>query len=169
MEILLEQPQDFNEIRKVNIAAFGRENEADLVERLRTTTSTLSFVAVESNCIVGHIFYSPVEIEGECAPDCLMLGLAPMAVLPEYQRQGIGTMLLRKSLEEIARSPYRGIVVLGYPEYYPRFGFVTAREKGLQCEYDVPDEVFMVLELENGALEGCRGTVKYHPEFSSVS
>ncbi|MBE9008289.1 N-acetyltransferase [Fortiea sp. LEGE XX443] len=166
MEIRAEKPEDVTAVRKVNIAAFKRENEADLVDQLRGVASTFSFVAVESEQIVGHIFYSPVEIEGECADNLFILGLAPIAVLPDYQRQGIGSLLIQHSLKECDRLGCKAVVVLGYPEYYPKFGFVPAKEKGLRCEYTVPDEAFMVLELENGALDGCSGTVKYRFEFS---
>ena len=168
MEVRIETTEDFEAIRAVNIAAFGRENEANLVAQLRLAASTLSFVAVQAEQVVGHIFFSPVSVEGKCPKDILMLGLAQMAVLPEYQRQGIGSLLIPHSLKACAESGWHAVVVLGHPEYYPRFGFVPAREKELKCEYGVPDEVFMILELESRVLQGCRGTVKYRPEFISV-
>lgn len=168
MEVRAEKPEDVEAVRRVNLAAFGRESEADLVEQLRGISSTFSFVAVESEQIVGHIFYSPVEIEGKCADDVFILGLAPVAVLPTYQRQGIGSLLIQHSLEECTRLGFKAVVVLGYPQYYPRFGFIPAKEKGLRCEYTVPNEAFMVLELESGALEGCVGTVKYRSEFNKL-
>ncbi|MBF2050254.1 MAG: GNAT family N-acetyltransferase [Leptolyngbya sp. IPPAS B-1204] len=165
MDIRAERAEDISAVHKVNMAAFERENEADLVDRLRSVASTVSFVAVEFEQIVGHIFYSPVEIEGECADNLFILGLAPLAVLPEHQRQGIGASLIRHSVEECARLGCKAVVVLGHPEYYPKFGFVPAKEKGLRCEYAVPDEAFMVLELARGALKGCSGIVKYRSEF----
>jgi putative acetyltransferase len=168
MEIRAEKAEDASAIRCVNIAAFGRSGEADLVDRLRSVASTLSFVAEESGQIVGHIFYSPVEIEGKSSERLLILGLAPLAVLPAYQHQGIGTLLIQHSLEECVHLGSKAIVVLGHPEYYPRFGFTPAKEKGLRCEYSVPEEVFMVLELEVSALEGCQGTVKYRSEFKDL-
>ncbi|WP_088891387.1 GNAT family N-acetyltransferase [Leptolyngbya ohadii] len=189
MEIRAERPEDIPGIRQVNIEAFDRVNEANLVDRLREATFTVSFVAIESEQeterIVGHIFYSPVEIVGDdgnplrsllpCSPSSSLsftppplLGLAPMAVLPEYQRRGIGSQLIRHSLAECDRLGYKAIVVLGHPEYYPKFGFVPAKEKGLRCEYPVPDEVFMVLELEQGTLEGCSGLIRYRSEFNEV-
>jgi putative acetyltransferase len=168
MEIRAERPEDFEAIRNVNIAAFGRDDEANLVDRLRLATSTLSFVAVQAQQIVGHIFFSPVLIEGKPPQHSFILGLAPVAVLPNMQRHGIGSLLIQHGLKECAQSGCSAVVVLGHPEYYPRFGFAPAREKGLQCEYSVPDEAFMVLELQSGALQGCSGTVKYRPEFASV-
>lgn len=88
MQIRVEQPEDIAAVRSVNMAAFGRSSEADLVDRLRDVTPIVSFVAVADQQIVGHIFYSPVAIEGDCPAHLLVLGLAPMAVLPQYQRQG---------------------------------------------------------------------------------
>jgi putative acetyltransferase len=90
-----------------------------------------------------------------------------MAVLPEYQRQGIGSRLVREGLEECRRMGCDVVVVVGHPGYYPRFGFAPASRKGLRCEYPVPDEVFMVAELKPDALRG-RGLVKYRPEFGGV-
>lgn len=165
MEIRAEQPEDLKEIHAVNVAAFGRENEANLVDQLRGINNTISFVAIESEQIVGHIFFSPVAISGECSEQLIVLGLAPLAVLPQYQRQGIGSLLIKHSLEKCTDLGCKALVVLGYPEYYSRFGFISAKEKGLKCEYPVPDDVFMVLELQNGALDGCRGIVKYRLEF----
>jgi putative acetyltransferase len=165
MDIRAERAEDISAVHKVNVAAFERENEADLVDRLRSVALTFSFVAVEFEQIVGHIFYSPVEIEGECADNLFILGLAPIAVLPEHQRKGIGASLIQASLEECARLRCKAVVVLGHPEYYPKFGFVPAKKKGLRCEYTVPDEAFMVLELESGALKECSGAVKYRSEF----
>ena len=166
MYIRTEKPEDLEAVRQVNIAAFGRENEANLVDRLRGIASTFSFVAVQSDRIVGHILFSLVAVEGKCSRNLSILGLAPLAVLPNYQRQGIGTLLIRQGLKECARSGFNAVVVLGHPDFYSRFGFIPASRKSLKCEYDVPDEAFMVLELESGALEDCSGTVKYRSEFS---
>ncbi|MEG4249520.1 N-acetyltransferase [Microcoleus sp. Pol10D4] len=166
MDIRIEKLEDLEAVRNINIAAFGRQNEANLVDRLRGIASTFSFVAVQSDRIVGHIFFSPVVVEGKCSRNLSIQGLAPVAVLPEYQRQGIGTLLIQEGLKECGRSGVQAVVVLGHPDFYPRFGFIPASRKSLKCEYDVPDEAFMVLELESGALQDCSGTVKYRSEFS---
>ena len=166
MYIRTEKPEDLEAVRQVNIAAFGRENEANLVEKLRGIASTFSFVVLPSDRIVGHIFFSPVVVEGKCSRNLSIVGLAPLAVLPNYQRQGIGTLLIRQGLKECGRSGFQAVVVLGHPDFYSRFGFIPASRKSLGCEYDVPDEAFMVLELKSGALQDCRGTVKYRSEFS---
>lgn len=167
MEVRAEQPEDIPAIHQVNLAAFGQDAEADLVDRLRKVTSTLSFVAVVADKVVGHIFFSPVTVAGEC-PDLTILGLAPLAVLPDYQRQGIGSALVQQGLAECDRRGVKAVVVVGDPVYYSRFGFIPSREKGLSCEYDVPDDAFRVLELATDGLAGCAGTVKYHPEFDQL-
>lgn len=91
-----------------------------------------------------------------------------MAVLPEFQKRGIGTLLVEAGLAECRKAQYDFVVVLGHPEYYPRFGFVPASRYGIKCEYPVPDEVFMLIELRAGALQGRHGIVKYEPEFDEV-
>jgi putative acetyltransferase len=168
MEVRSEKPQDLEAIRRVNIAAFGRVGEADLVDQLRGIRPTFSFVAVKSSQIVGHLFFSPVEVVGKCVDNFPILGLAPLAVLPEYQRQGIGAMLIHYGMEECTRLGFKAVVVLGSPAYYPLLGFTPAKEKRLRCEYSVPDEAFMVLELESGALARCVGIVRYRPEFNKL-
>ncbi len=160
-----EAAADIPAVHRVNELAFGRPGEADLVDALRAAARPyISLVAVDEGRVVGHIFFSPVTLEGE---DSAILGLAPMAVLPEAQRRGIGSRLVRAGLEECRRIGCDAVVVLGHPEYYPRFGFVPASRKGLRCEYPVPDEVFMVTELRPNALSR-QGLVKYRPEFARV-
>jgi putative acetyltransferase len=166
--IRAENAEDIPAVRRVNELAFGRPNEAALVDALRAAANPqVSLVAVENGQVVGHIFFSPVLIESEDSTSSA-LGLAPMAVLPEYQRQGVGSQLVREGLRECQHVGCKVVVVLGHPEYYPRFGFIPASQKGLRSEYPVPDEVFMVAELEPGALGGQRGLVKYRPEFDEV-
>lgn len=163
-----ETEADQDAVRLLNERAFGQPNEAALVDALRKTARPqVSLVAEMNGQVVGHIFFSPVTIESE-ASVFPALGLAPMAVLPEFQNQGIGSELVRRGLKECQSINQDIVVVLGHPDYYPRFGFVPAHQKGLKCEYPVPDEVFMVVELREGALAGRKGLVKYRPEFSSV-
>jgi putative acetyltransferase len=164
-----ETPNDYSAVRRVNEAAFGRPEEARLVDALREEASPfISLVADEDGRVVGHIFFSPVMIKEEEAGSTVALGLAPMAVLPEFQKRGVGSLLVREGLKESLRLGHEVVVVLGHPEYYPRFGFTQAKQKGLSCEYPVPDEAFMVAELRPGALEGRRGLVKYHAAFNKV-
>ena len=163
-----EHPGDLAAIRFVNERAFGTSAEADLVDTLRARQKVvLSLVAVLDGRVVGHILFSPAAIEsgGELFP---VVTLAPMAVLPEYQRKGVGSLLVSTGLEELRRAGYDCVVVLGHPEYYPRFGFVPVSKHGIRCEFDVPDEAFMVIELRPGALHGRAGVVRYQPEFKDV-
>jgi len=166
--IRAEKADDFGAVRRVNERAFESDAEATLVDKLRAACrQQVSLVAVEDNRVVGHIFFSPVSIESEDSTSAAM-GLAPMAVLPEYQRRGIGSRLVREGLKECQRLGFDVAVVLGHPEYYPRFGFVPASRRGLRCEYDVPKEAFMVAELKPGALGERTGLAKYRPEFAEV-
>jgi putative acetyltransferase len=166
--ILHERPEDANAIRFVLEEAFGQSIEADLVDALRRRGAlTLSLVALREDEVVGHIVFSPVTIESpESRFDAI--GLGPMAVLPPYQGKGIGSQLVRIGLEQCRQAGHEIVVVLGHPDFYGRFGFVPTRHRGLHCEFDVPDGVFMVMELRQGALAGRGGLVKYQPEFTSV-
>src|SRR5512139_231714 len=140
-----EMPCDIPAIHRINELAFAQPNEALLVVALRRAAGTyLSLVAEQDGQLVGHILFTEVRVESD-AGSWAALGLAPMAVLPEYQRQGIGSQLVRSGLNACARDGHTVVVVLGHPTYYPRFGFVPAVTKGLRCEYPVPDEAFMVV------------------------
>jgi putative acetyltransferase len=173
-----ETEADVSAVRRLNELAFGRTEEASLVDALRAAAHPhVSLVAVEDGEVVGHIFFSPVSIEPDdsvstqaaaAAGGAAAMGLAPMAVLPQRQNRGIGSQLIREGLRACRSLGCEVVVVLGHPEYYPRFGFVPASRVGLRSEYDVPDEVFMATELAAGALEGMRGLVKYHPAFGEV-
>lgn len=163
-----EELGDIRAIRHVNERAFDQENEANIIEKLRKRSAlTISLVAVQDDEIVGHIAFSPAIIAAE-GSNFGAIALAPMAVLPAYQRKGIGLQMVRVGLEECRRLGHEIIVVLGHPDYYPRFGFVPAMPKGIGCEFEVPEEAWMILELQEGALAGRRGKVRFQPEFSEV-
>jgi len=162
-----EKPEDIPAIYRVNKAAFGRESEAVLVNKLRGRGALiLSMVAVETNDIVGHIAFVPISIDG--CPSGEGITLAPLAVLPACQRKGIGSKLVKAGLEECKRLGYRFVVLVGHPEYYPRFGFVQAKSRGLICEYEAPDPAWMVAELQESALTGKQGKVTFPPEFAEA-
>lgn len=145
--------------------AFGRAAEANLVDALRRNgKAKISLVAEDNGRVIGHILFSEVTLEGQLTG----IGLAPMAVSPERQNEGIGSRLVEEGLKQCRQTVYPFAVVLGHPEFYPRFGFVPASRFGVKSEYDVRDEVFMALELEKGSLAGFAGIVRYQPEFNEV-
>ena len=164
-----ERPEDTSRVRHVNELAFGQPAEADLVERLRQAcTDSLSLVA-EDDAVVGHILFTPVVVES-AGRRISGMGLAPMAVLPDRQRQGIGSQLVRRSLDILRERGCPFVVVVGHPEYYPRFGFVPASTRGLASQWEgVPDAVFMVLLLDARAMAGVSGVAKYREEFNEVA
>ena len=166
MYVRFEQPGDIEKIREVNLQAFETETEANLVDALRNTdVELISLVAEENGEVIGHILFSPVALAGGLR----IMGLAPMAVLPDRQSKGVGTKLVNAGLQACEDAGYEAVVVLGHAGYYPRFGFVPSVNFGIKSEYDVPPELFMVKELRKGALKGAAGTVKYHPAFNQVT
>ncbi len=167
MLIRAEKENDQAAVYQVNAAAFETPAEAELVETLRAYAQPLiSLVAEVEEAIVGHILFSPVCVSTDT--ELKMMGLAPMAVAPAHQRRGIGAALVRAGLERCKALKCSAVVVLGHPEYYPRFGFLSASRFGLCCEYNVPDEVFLALELQPGALADTTGMVQYHTAFRNV-
>lgn len=165
--IRAETGRDREAVHALNAAAFGRDEEAKLVDLLRERAQPLiSVVAEEGEALVGHIMFTPVSLAGHGA---LIMGLAPMAVEPSRQRAGIGSALVRAGLERCKALGAAAAVVLGHPGFYPKFGFLPAARFGLASEYDVPPEVFMALELQPGALRGASGTVRYHAAFREVA
>jgi putative acetyltransferase len=163
-----ETPADAPAIFHVHQRAFGRDNEARLVNKLRGENAiTLSLAAQMDEAIVGHILFSPVTIR-DSETEWQALGLGPVAVLPEFQNQGIGSKLIRAGLAELKMRGHGVVIVLGHAEYYPRFGFQPTQPFGIRWEIDVPAEVFMLTELTPGALRGRRGVVRYHPAFADV-
>lgn len=166
MRIRAELPGDYPGVREINAAAFGRDAEAKLVEMLREQASpVVSLVAEDDGALVGHVLFSPVSLPGI---EGLAMGLAPMAVAPRRQRLGIGSALVKAGLAHCKELGAVAVVVLGHPEFYPKFGFSPAERFGLKCEYDVPAEAFMAIELHARALRGVSGTVKYHAVFSQL-
>jgi putative acetyltransferase len=160
-----EQIEDAAPIRAVHCAAFPTDAEARLVDCLRTSgRARVSLVAEVDGLVIGHVVFSPVSV---VAPSgCTHgLGLAPVAVLPDHQRGGVGSALIRVGLAACRRQGCAFVVVLGHPDYYPRFGFRRASDVGLGNEYGA-DKAFMVLELQPCSLPPEGGLVKYGPEFA---
>lgn len=179
MLIRPEQPVDLAGIGEIHRRAFGRDEEADLVDRLRAASDVdpaLSLVAEHDGALVGHVLFPRIEIRADAPPSPAIersetglqtpaLALAPMAVVPEYQRRGVGTALVQEGLSACRKRGHGVVVVLGHPEYYPRFGFQPASRFEIRAPIAVPDDAFMVLALSPAALEGVRGVVRYPPAF----
>ncbi len=162
-----EQPGDEAAIRELVTAAFEGPDEATLVDALRACGDpVISVVAEQDASVVGHAMLSIVVAEE--APDKKLLGLAPMATRPDLQRQGVGSKLLPFALELAKAQGFEAVIVLGHADYYPRFGFAPASTFGIRSEYDVPDNVFMALELVPGALASVTGVVRYHRAFAEL-
>jgi len=150
-------------VRLVNEAAFGGSEEAELVEKLHADGEVLlSLVAELDGRVVGHILFSRMWVDTASGP-LAAAALAPMAVLPGYQRRGMGGGLVRSGLERLRSRGEAIVIVVGHPEYYPRFGF--SREAAAGIESPFAPEAFMVLELKSGALDGVRGRVRYPAAF----
>lgn len=166
IQIREECPADIGDIRDINQRAFGQDQEGNIVDALRSNgASLLSLVATVNDRLVGHIMYSPISVSSEI----LGAALGPMAVLPEYQRQGIGSELIEAGNQQLKAAGYPFIIVVGHPNYYPRFGFRPASAHGITCEWDLPDDVFLLLVLDPIKMEGVYGPAKYRHEFSSVT
>lgn len=167
MLIRPERDDDYAAVHALNVSAFESSAEARLVARLRREAdSVVSLVAEVDGTVVGHIVFTPVTLARH--PRLRMMGLAPMAVAPTHQRQGIGSALVRSGLERCGESGFGAVVVLGHPDFYPRFGFRPGVSFGLACEYDAPSEAFMAMELQLNYLVGASGTVSYHAAFADV-
>ena len=164
VSVRLEEPADEAGVRETNEEAFGTPLEARLVDALRGSPGSISLVATTDDRVVGHILFTPVTIEPTA--NVRIAGLAPMSVRRMYQRRGVGGRLIQAGLEECRRQGFAAVVLVGHPAYYPRFGFVPAHTYGLECEFPVPQDAFMVRELDAGALGGVGGVVRYRPEFA---
>jgi len=163
-----EKERDYSGIDEVNERAFGQTNEGALIRKLRATDRfipELSLIAEAQGQIIGHILFFPIEIRGDSGifPS---LALAPMSVLPEFQKQGIGSRLVQEGLKRAARLGFTSVIILGHAEYYPRFGFLKASRWSIQAPFEVLDEVFMALELVPDGLRDVRGTVVYPAELN---
>jgi putative acetyltransferase len=168
MRIRTAHVEDSAGIRAVNVSAFGTSAEADLVDALcERAAPIVSLVAEDEGAIVGHILFTPMTLDAD--RELNVMGLAPMAVVAGRQRQGIGAALVHAGLEECWQLGAAAVAVLGHPEYYPRFGFLPASKFGLTSHYDVPDDVFMIVEGWRGALAGKHGLLRYHPAFAELN
>ncbi len=160
-----EQPQDIEEIREVNVQAFGQSEEADIIDALRRNCSNLlSLVAIKEDHVVGHILFSPATLD-EHNKVVNGMALGPMAVRPDLQRQGIGSDLVQTGIKELKNRRCPFVILLGHSQFYPRFGFESASRRGILCEWEAPEEAFMILVLNEPDMDGVTGLARYRPEF----
>jgi predicted N-acetyltransferase YhbS len=170
LEIRQGQVADYEFTENVVKLAFANAEHSDkkeheLVSRIRKSSSfipELSLVATnkDNGSILGHILLSRIKISNTES-----LALAPVSVLPEYQNKGVGGLLITAALKEAKELGYNSVVVLGHPEYYPKFGFKKASRWGIKAPFEVPDEAFMAIELKDSALSGNSGVVEYPSVF----
>ena len=168
LKIRPESDRDYEEIAKVNDLAFDRDNESKLIKSIRNSDRfipELSLVAELDNKIVGHIMFSYIDLAYE--QTVKVLALAPIAVLPKYQHQGIGSLLVKTGLEKAKRMQAPMVVVLGEPEFYHRFEFKPASKYSIDSPFDIPDEYFMVKFLTDED-RNYSGKIKYPAAFSEV-
>jgi predicted N-acetyltransferase YhbS len=170
--ISTERPEDYEEVIKLTDLAFkdmpfSSHKEGELVSKLRKGVNfveELSIVAKLNNKIIGHILFTKLNIkDGEKLYETIEL--APVSVLPEYQRKGIGSKLINEGIERAKKLGFKSVIVVGHPEYYPKFGFEPAAKYNLKSSIDVPSEVFMAMELVEDGLKDVKGTVIYPEEF----
>ncbi|MGN7383156.1 GNAT family N-acetyltransferase [Paenibacillus sp. SAFN-117] len=169
-----ERPEDYKITESVVQNAFANmehsdKKEHELVSRIRETDGfipDLSLVAVNENNkeIVGHILLSAIKIvEGNQIAESL--ALAPVSVLPDYQNKSIGRLLILEALHKAKELGHPSVIVMGHPEYYPKFGFQRASLWSIKAPFEVPDEAFMAIELREGSLEHVSGVVEYPSVF----
>ncbi len=166
-----EHEADIPAIDELYRSAFAEDTETKLVTLLRNSDAfipQLSLVAEVNGNIAGHILFTKISIEGNGGKAASSLALAPMAVLPKYQKKGIGSKIINHGLQKAKELGYTSVIVVGHEDYYPRFGFAPAGKWHISCPFDVPANVFMALELENGSLANAAGVVKYDQAFYKV-
>jgi len=165
-----ELKEDYSRIKAINNQAFGQEDESRLVEKLRKRDQfipELSLVAETNETVIGHILFYPVKINSSNQKHTT-LSLGPMSVPPEYQKKGIGGMLINEGLKRAKDFRFRSVIVVGHPEYYPKFGFTKASKWSIKVPFEVPDEVFMALEIVEGELQDKSGIIEYPAEFMEM-
>ncbi|WP_337912957.1 N-acetyltransferase [Paenibacillus arenosi] len=166
MIIRVETPQDYAQVYALHDMAFNnKDEESALVERIRTSDTfvpELSLVAVEGEEIIGHVLLSKAHVVTPSGSKQEVLALAPIGVKPSHQKYGVGSKLIVEGIKRATELAYPLVLLIGHPDYYPKFGFVPARSHGLDLkQFPVPDHVFMVRELQEGQLGTIQGELQY--------
>ena len=169
IKIREEKAEDYDAVREINDKAFGQVEEGRIVDKIREACEEIiSLVAVEGEKVVGHIFFSPTEITHN-GKTIKGMGLAPMAVHPDYQNKGIGSALVMEGIKRVEETSCPFVIVLGHDKYYPRFGFETASMYSIKPQWDgVPDEAFMIMILDKEIMAGVSGVATYRKEFDEA-
>ncbi len=167
-----ERPEDIKRIRFINQQAFGRPEEAQVVDRVREQGGVIfSLVASIEEQMVGHILFSTMTLEQDREVVDHVVALGPVAVLPEFQKQAVGSTLIWWGLKQCESAGHQLVFLVGHPSYYPRFGFVPAQPLGFTCAYlsdEGPNDHFMLYELQPNASQDTQGFVRFHPAFDGV-
>ena len=169
-KISIEQPIYYDAIDEINNLAFGQPQETGLIRSLRKLNDyipELSLIAFNDDDAIGHILFFPIVIISDDR-EFQTLSLAPMAVVPEYQNKGMGGELVRHGLSQANKLGFNSVLVLGHPNYYPRFGFEKAGKWNIKCPWEAPDEAWMAIELKAGALVGKAGMAVFPKEYEEA-
>jgi predicted N-acetyltransferase YhbS len=165
-----ETEEDYGKITNLHCLAFKRREEGRLVEKLRKTSDfipELSLVAEYEKNVIGHLLLYPIKINTKTGK-CSSLALAPISVHPDHQHKGVGSILIINGLNKAKQIGFKSVIVVGYPNYYPKFGFKKASKWGISAPFKVPDEAFMAIELTKNRLKNCNGIVEYPKEFEEL-
>lgn len=165
-----ETKDDYTKITEINDLAFGQKNEGKLIEKLRRSENfnpELSLVAELKGEIIGHILFYPIKINAGSV-QFSSLALGPMSVIPAYQRMGAGSQLVVQGLQVAKKLGHKSVIVVGHPEYYPKFGFRQASHWNIKAPFEVPDNAFLAMELVKNELNNNSGVVEYPKEFHDV-
>ena len=168
--IEVETEDDYKQVTRLHTLAFNGDREAKLVEKLRKTPAyipELSLVARSGKAVIGHVLFYPIKIKTN-RKKCSSLALAPVSVIPRFQNKKVGGTLIREGLRKAQKLGFKSVIVVGHPNYYPRFGFEKASKYGVRAPFNVPDNAFFAIELEKNALKNCSGTIEYPDEYAEA-